>query len=217
MSAIRDTFKVASKQGIPVIADGGIKFSGDIVKALAAGAHTVMVGDSSRGRLKVRGNRSFPGRSYKVYRGMGSLEAKKEGSRDRYFQDEMESPLKLVPEGIEGRVPFRGFLSDSIYQMVGGIRSGMGYVGCPTIQDMHDKVGLSASHPRGSGRATSTTSSSRRKRPTTGWTEHRSGRHRRPPSRILCPPILSIFMFIPSTAFWTVHPPGGSLPEGERV
>lgn len=141
MSAIRDTFKVASKQGIPVIADGGIKFSGDIVKALAAGAHTVMVGGLFAGTAESPGETVlFQGRSYKVYRGMGSLEAMKEGSRDRYFQDEMESPLKLVPEGIEGRVPFRGFLSDSIYQMVGGIRSGMGYVGCPTIQDMHDKA-----------------------------------------------------------------------------
>ncbi|MGV8080248.1 MAG: IMP dehydrogenase [Syntrophales bacterium] len=141
MSAIRDTYKVASKHGIPVIADGGIKFSGDIVKALAAGAHTVMVGGLFAGTAESPGETVlFQGRSYKVYRGMGSLEAMKEGSRDRYFQDEMESPLKLVPEGIEGRVPFRGFLSDSIYQMIGGLRSGMGYVGCRTICEMHEKA-----------------------------------------------------------------------------
>jgi len=141
MSAIRDTYKVASKHGIPVIADGGIKFSGDIVKALAAGAHSVMVGGLFAGTAESPGETVlFQGRSYKVYRGMGSLEAMKEGSRDRYFQDEMESPLKLVPEGIEGRVPFRGFLSDSIYQMVGGIRSGMGYVGCCTVCEMHEKA-----------------------------------------------------------------------------
>jgi IMP dehydrogenase len=141
MSAIRDTCKVASRNGIPVIADGGIKFSGDIVKALAAGAHTVMIGGLFAGTAESPGETVlFQGRSYKVYRGMGSLEAMKEGSRDRYFQDEMESPLKLVPEGIEGRVPFRGFLSDSIYQMMGGLRSGMGYVGCRTIRDMHEKA-----------------------------------------------------------------------------
>ncbi|PKN36094.1 MAG: IMP dehydrogenase [Deltaproteobacteria bacterium HGW-Deltaproteobacteria-19] len=141
MSAIRDTCRVASKHGIPVVADGGIKFSGDIVKALAAGAHTVMVGGLFAGTAESPGETVlFQGRSYKVYRGMGSLEAMKEGSRDRYFQDEMESPLKLVPEGIEGRVPFRGFLSDSIYQMVGGLRSGMGYVGCHTVCEMHEKA-----------------------------------------------------------------------------
>jgi len=141
MSAIRDTCRVASRHGIPVIADGGIKFSGDIVKALAAGAHTVMVGGLFAGTAESPGETVlFQGRSYKVYRGMGSLEAMKEGSRDRYFQDEMESPLKLVPEGIEGRVPFRGFLSDSIYQMIGGLRSGMGYVGCRTISEMHEKA-----------------------------------------------------------------------------
>ncbi len=141
MSAIRDTCKVASRYGIPVIADGGIKFSGDIVKALAAGAHSVMVGGLFAGTAESPGETVlFQGRSYKVYRGMGSLEAMKEGSRDRYFQDEMESPLKLVPEGIEGRVPFRGFLSDSIYQMIGGLRSGMGYLGCRTIPEMHEKA-----------------------------------------------------------------------------
>lgn len=141
MSAIRDTCKVASRHGIPVIADGGIKFSGDIVKALAAGAHSVMVGGLFAGTAESPGETVlFQGRSYKVYRGMGSLEAMKEGSRDRYFQDEMESPLKLVPEGIEGRVPFRGFLSDSIYQMIGGLRSGMGYLGCRTIPEMHEKA-----------------------------------------------------------------------------
>jgi IMP dehydrogenase len=140
MSAIRDACKVAAASDIPVIADGGIKYSGDIVKALAAGASTVMIGGLFAGTEESPGETIlFQGRSYKVYRGMGSLEAMKQGSRDRYYQDDIESNLKMVPEGIEGRVPFRGSLSASIYQLIGGLKAGMGYVGCPTIKQLREK------------------------------------------------------------------------------
>ena len=139
MSAIRDAYKASAQHGIPVIADGGIKFSGDIVKALAAGAHAVMIGGLFAGTEESPGETIlFQGRSYKVYRGMGSLEAMKMGSRDRYYQDDIEGDLKLVPEGIEGRVPFRGSLSASIQQLIGGLKAGMGYVGCRTIRDMRE-------------------------------------------------------------------------------
>jgi IMP dehydrogenase len=141
MSAIRDTYKIASKKGIPVIADGGIKYSGDIVKAIGAGAHCVMIGGLFAGTEESPGETIlFQGRSYKVYRGMGSLEAMKMGSRDRYYQDDIEAPLKTVPEGIEGRVPFRGSLSASILQLIGGMKAGMGYVGCKTIPEMIKKA-----------------------------------------------------------------------------
>ncbi|MBI4633228.1 MAG: IMP dehydrogenase [Deltaproteobacteria bacterium] len=141
MSAIRDSFKIASRSGIPVIADGGIKFSGDIVKALAAGAYAVMIGGLFAGTEESPGETIlFQGRSYKVYRGMGSLEAMKAGSKDRYYQDDIESNLKLVPEGIEGRVPFRGSLSASIHQLVGGLKAGMGYVGCKAIKELREKT-----------------------------------------------------------------------------
>jgi IMP dehydrogenase len=141
MSAIRDAYKASAQHGIPVIADGGIKFSGDIVKALAAGAHAVMIGGLFAGTEESPGETIlFQGRSYKVYRGMGSLEAMKMGSRDRYYQDDIEGDLKLVPEGIEGRVPFRGSLSASIQQLIGGLKAGMGYVGCRTILDMREKA-----------------------------------------------------------------------------
>jgi IMP dehydrogenase len=140
MSAIRECSKAASQYNIPVIGDGGIKFSGDIVKALGAGAYAVMIGGLFAGTEESPGETVlFQGRSYKVYRGMGSLEAMKEGSRDRYMQDDIESTLKLVPEGIEGRVPFRGSLSTSIYQLIGGLKAGMGYVGCRTIEDLRKK------------------------------------------------------------------------------
>jgi IMP dehydrogenase len=140
MTAIRDACSVSAKFGIPVVADGGIKFSGDITKALAAGAHTVMIGGLFAGTEESPGETIlFQGRSYKVYRGMGSLEAMKMGSRDRYYQDDIESNLKLVPEGIEGRVPFRGSLSASILQLIGGLKAGMGYIGCRTIAEMHAK------------------------------------------------------------------------------
>jgi IMP dehydrogenase len=141
MSAIRDAYKAAAQKGIPVIADGGIKFSGDIVKALAAGAHAVMIGGLFAGTEESPGETIlFQGRSYKVYRGMGSIEAMKMGSRDRYYQDDIEGDLKLVPEGIEGRVPFRGSLSASIQQLIGGLKAGMGYVGCRTILDMRENA-----------------------------------------------------------------------------
>ncbi len=141
MSAIRDAYKVAIASNVPVIADGGIKYSGDIVKALAAGASTVMIGGLFAGTEESPGETIlFQGRSYKVYRGMGSLEAMKQGSRDRYYQDDIESNLKMVPEGIEGRVPFRGSLSASIYQLIGGLKAGMGYVGCPTVKQLHEKA-----------------------------------------------------------------------------
>jgi len=141
MSAIRDAYKVCEKLRIPVIADGGIKYSGDIVKALAGGAHTVMIGGLFAGTEESPGETVlFQGRTYKVYRGMGSLEAMKMGSRDRYYQDDMESSLKLVPEGIEGRVPYRGSLSASIHQLLGGLRAGMGYVGCRTTDELRNKA-----------------------------------------------------------------------------
>lgn len=140
MSAIRDAHKMASQQGIPIIADGGIKYSGDIVKALGCGAHVVMIGGLFAGTEESPGETIlFQGRSYKVYRGMGSLEAMKMGSRDRYYQDDMEGALKTVPEGIEGRVPFRGSLSSSITQLIGGLKAGMGYAGCKTIPELIKK------------------------------------------------------------------------------
>ncbi|PKN70691.1 MAG: IMP dehydrogenase [Deltaproteobacteria bacterium HGW-Deltaproteobacteria-12] len=141
MSAIREACKVASQHGIPVIADGGIKYSGDIVKAIGCGAHSIMIGGLFAGTEESPGETIlFQGRSYKVYRGMGSLEAMKMGSRDRYYQDDIEGPLKLVPEGIEGRVPFRGSLSASILQLIGGFKAGMGYVGCRTIPELMKKA-----------------------------------------------------------------------------
>ncbi len=141
MTAISEAYRVAGRNNIPIIADGGIKYSGDIVKALAAGAHSVMIGGLFAGTEESPGETVlFQGRSYKVYRGMGSLEAMKMGSRDRYYQDDVESNVKLVPEGIEGRVPFRGSLSASIHQLIGGLKAGMGYVGCRTIQELREKA-----------------------------------------------------------------------------
>jgi len=139
MSAIRDAAKVAMKYNIPIISDGGIKYSGDVVKALAAGSHTVMIGSLFAGTEESPGETIlFQGRSYKVYRGMGSLEAMKMGSMDRYYYDDIESTVKMVPEGIEGRVPFRGSLSASISQLVGGLKVGMGYVGCKTVKELRE-------------------------------------------------------------------------------
>ena len=141
MSAIRDAAKVAEKYNIPIIADGGIKYSGDLVKALAGGSHTVMIGSLFAGTEESPGETIlFQGRSYKIYRGMGSLDAMKLGSMDRYYHDEGETSAKMVPEGIEGRVPFRGSLSASVHQLVGGLRAGMGYVGCRTIKEMREKT-----------------------------------------------------------------------------
>jgi IMP dehydrogenase len=141
MTAVMECSKASAKYGIPIIADGGIKYSGDITKALGAGAHCVMIGGLFAGTEESPGETVlFQGRSYKVYRGMGSLEAMKEGSRDRYMQDDIESTLKLVPEGIEGRVPFRGSLSNSIYQIMGGVKAGMGYVGCRSLEELRKKA-----------------------------------------------------------------------------
>ncbi|MBN2844635.1 MAG: IMP dehydrogenase [Deltaproteobacteria bacterium] len=142
MTAIQDCAKAAIKHNIPLIADGGVKYSGDIVKALGAGADSVMIGGLFAGTEESPGETIlFQGRSYKVYRGMGSIEAMKAGSKDRYYQeDDMEENIKLVPEGIEGRVPFRGTLSASINQLVGGIKAGMGYVGCKTVEELRKKA-----------------------------------------------------------------------------
>ena len=141
LSAILETTELSSKHGIPIIADGGIKFSGDITKALAAGALSVMIGNLFAGTDESPGDIVlYQGRSYKVYRGMGSLEAMKEGSRDRYFQEDVESETKLVPEGIEGRVPYRGALSYCIQQLIGGLKAGMGYVGARTIRELQQKA-----------------------------------------------------------------------------
>ena len=143
----------AEKYGIPVIADGGIKYSGDIVKALAAGGNVVMVGSLVAGCEESPGeNEIYQGRQFKVYRGMGSLGAMGKGSADRYFQAKNN---KFVPEGVEGRVPYKGMLSDTVYQLMGGLRAGMGYTGCATIEELHQKAkfvrisnaGLRESHP----------------------------------------------------------------------
>jgi len=143
LSAILETAKVSREHGVPITADGGIKFSGDITKAIAAGADAVMIGNLFAGTDESPGDLVlYQGRSYKVYRGMGSLEAmkEKEGSRERYFQGEVESESKLVPEGIEGRVPHRGSLSVTIQQLIGGLKAGMGYVGAKTIQELQQKA-----------------------------------------------------------------------------
>ncbi len=140
-TAVMDCAAEGRKLGVPVIADGGIKFSGDIVKALAAGAQTVMIGSLFAGTDEAPGELIiYQGKSYKQYRGMGSLGAMRKGSRDRYFQGDVEDPGKLVPEGIEGRIPYRGTLSDTIYQLLGGIRSAMGYCGANTIDELHTRA-----------------------------------------------------------------------------
>jgi IMP dehydrogenase len=133
--------RVAKDYQVPIIADGGVKYSGDVVKALAAGAHSVMIGSIFAGTDESPGEMIlYQGRSYKVYRGMGSLGAMKEGARDRYFQEDIEEDAKLVPEGIEGRVPYKGPLSSSVFQLLGGLRAGMGYVGCGTLDELQQKA-----------------------------------------------------------------------------
>lgn len=153
ITAILDCAEEGDKYGIPVIADGGIKFSGDIVKAIAAGASVVMIGSLFAGCEESPGETEiYQGRSFKVYRGMGSLGAMQCGSTDRYFQ---ENSKKLVPEGVEGRVPYKGLLAETVYQMMGGLRAGMGYCGTPTIEDLRKNgkfvvitsAGLRESHP----------------------------------------------------------------------
>lgn len=156
LTAIMDASRAGMKHGIPIIGDGGIKQTGDIPKAIAAGASSVMIGSLFAGLEESPGEKVFlEGRTYKTYRGMGSLSAMAQGSSDRYFQDAEEGLQKLVPEGIEGRVPFRGSLSETVYQMNGGLRSAMGYTGCATIRDLQERgqfvrisgAALRESHP----------------------------------------------------------------------
>ena len=153
ITAISNVAQVADKYNIPVIADGGIKYSGDLTKAIAAGADVIMIGSLLAGCEESPGESEiYQGRRFKVYRGMGSLAAMEKGSRDRYFQ---EKNTKLVPEGVEGRVPYKGSVSESVFQLLGGLRSGMGYCGCPTIEDLKRNgkfvritgSGLRESHP----------------------------------------------------------------------
>lgn len=153
VTAIMDCYQVAKEYNIPVIADGGIKYSGDMTKALAAGANVCMMGSIFAGCDEAPGTfELYQGRKYKVYRGMGSLAAMENGSKDRYFQ---ENAKKLVPEGVEGRVAYKGSVEDTVFQLTGGIRSGMGYCGCQTISDLHEKsqfvkisaASLRESHP----------------------------------------------------------------------
>lgn len=155
LTAIFDVSRIASKAGVPVIADGGIRYSGDIVKALAAGASTIMAGSLFAGVEESPGETIiYNGRKYKSYRGMGSIEAMQEGSKDRYFQDMEDDIKKLVPEGIAARVPFKGSLNEVIYQLVGGLRAGMGYCGAPDITSLQQarfvritNAGVAEGHP----------------------------------------------------------------------
>ena len=156
ISAVNDVYTLASKHGVSVIADGGIKYSGDVVKAIAAGADVVMIGGLFAGTTEAPGEEVlYEGRKFKVYVGMGSLAAMDRGSKDRYFQDVEADVKKLVPEGIEGRVPYKGSLSDVVYQLLGGLRAGMGYCGTPTIEALKrdakfvkiTSAGLRESHP----------------------------------------------------------------------
>lgn len=153
ITAIYDAACAAAEYGVPIIADGGIKYSGDIVKALAAGGNVVMIGSLVAGCEESPGESEiYQGRQFKVYRGMGSLGAMGKGSQDRYFQSGFK---KFVPEGVEGRVPYKGMLSETVYQMIGGLRAGMGYTGCANIEELHEKAqfvkitgaGLKESHP----------------------------------------------------------------------
>ncbi len=153
ISAIMDCYEVTKKKGIPIIADGGIKYSGDMTKAIAAGANVCMMGSMFAGCDEAPGTfELYQGRKYKVYRGMGSIAAMENGSRDRYFQ---EGAKKLVPEGVEGRVAYKGTLEDTVFQLIGGIRSGMGYCGCPNIESLKENgkfvkisaAALRESHP----------------------------------------------------------------------
>jgi IMP dehydrogenase len=156
ISAIMNVHEATKKRGIPLIADGGIKQTGDVAKALAAGADTVMLGGYFAGTDETPGEKVlFEGRSFKEYRGMGSLSAMKSGSKDRYFQDMEDDIKKLVPEGVEGRVPYKGPLADSVYQLVGGLRASMGYCGAKNVKELQESskfikmsvAGLRESHP----------------------------------------------------------------------
>ena len=155
LSAVYDVYQALKGTGVPLIADGGLRYSGDIVKALAAGGSCVMVGSLVAGTEESPGDTIiYNGRKFKSYRGMGSLEAMEHGSKDRYFQADTKDVKKLVPEGIAGRVPYKGTVQEVIYQMVGGLRSGMGYCGAATIEKLHDakftritNAGVNESHP----------------------------------------------------------------------
>ena len=150
MTAIQNCVREATKHGIPIIADGGIKHSGDLTKAIGAGAHSVMIGSLFAGTDETPGETFlYQGRTYKGYRGMGSLGAMSQGSSDRYFQSEVSSTSKLVPEGIEGKVPYRGSIINVLYQLLGGLRSGMGYVGAATIADLMQKARFVRISPAG--------------------------------------------------------------------
>jgi IMP dehydrogenase len=141
ISAVANVADALAGTGVPLIADGGIRYSGDIAKAIAAGAHTVMLGGLLAGTEEAPGEvELFQGRSFKSYRGMGSLGAMAKGSKDRYFQDNEANVEKLVPEGIEGRVPYKGSSLAVLHQLMGGLRSSMGYLGCATIDEMHQKA-----------------------------------------------------------------------------
>jgi IMP dehydrogenase len=156
VTAISQCAGAAKKFKVPIIADGGVKQTGDIAKAIAAGADSVMIGGLFAGLEESPGEKIlYEGRAYKIYRGMGSLEAMKQGSRDRYFQDMEDEIQKLVPEGIEGRVPYKGHLSEAVFQMIGGLRAAMGYCGAKSVPEMKRKArfirmteaGLKESHP----------------------------------------------------------------------
>ncbi len=141
MTAIMDAARAAERHGVPIIADGGIKFSGDVTKAMAAGAYSVMIGSLFAGTEESPGEMVlYQGRSYKVYRGMGSIGAMDEGPRDRYAQEETFESSKLVPEGVEGRVPFKGSVADNVHQLIGGLQAGMGYCGCQTVEELRQNA-----------------------------------------------------------------------------
>lgn len=155
LTAVMDVAKGLEGTGVPLIADGGIRYTGDIVKAIAAGAHTVMVGSMLAGVEESPGETIiYEGRKFKSYRGMGSLEAMQKGSKDRYFQDAEDDIKKLVPEGISGRVAYKGNLSEVLHQIIGGLRAGMGYCGSKDIENLHQakfiritNAGVKESHP----------------------------------------------------------------------
>jgi IMP dehydrogenase len=155
LSAVYETYKAIKDTGVPIIADGGIRFSGDIVKALAGGADSVMIGSVLAGTEEAPGEMIlFEGRKFKSYRGMGSVEAMNEGSKDRYFQDAEDDIKKLVPEGITGRVPFKGLVSEVLHQMIGGLKAGMGYCGASNLAQLKEAkfvkitaAGVAESHP----------------------------------------------------------------------
>jgi IMP dehydrogenase len=152
---VDEVSRAMKDRGVPVIADGGIRFSGDVVKAIAGGADSIMIGSLLAGTEEAPGEMIiYEGRKFKTYRGMGSLEAMEDGSKDRYFQDTEDDLKKLVPEGISGRVPYKGLVSEVLYQLVGGLKAGMGYCGARKIADMKDAkfvritaAGVRESHP----------------------------------------------------------------------